>query len=162
MANIWKKGPLSVNPYHENAFQVLGLTRDVTSRADIDQRVGERREAVRNMPGHHRLGGRDLTLADVTRARRTLLDPTSRILEGLLEHRPEVPEVEEIERIEKRSPAPEVPAASSPHNLRFLLLGRRELAFELLENLAPVEVPAFPVDLTPIPPFGIIEEDGDD
>ena len=45
--NIWKKGPLTTNPYYETAFQALGITRDVTARAEIEQKVGERRRRVK-------------------------------------------------------------------------------------------------------------------
>ena len=163
--NIWKKGPLTTNPYYETAFQALGITRDVTARAEIEQKVGERRQAVAHVPGYYRLGKRALTQADVAKARQTLLDPTQRILEELLEHQPESPPIEALERFKSRLPKPppdwpETPPP--PQHLQFLLLAVREYAREYLDNLPPVEVPAFPVDLRPIPPFGWLEDDDRD
>ncbi|MFO1432354.1 MAG: hypothetical protein U1F76_19790 [Candidatus Competibacteraceae bacterium] len=161
--NIWKKGPLTTNPYYETAFQALGITRDVTARAEIDQKVGERRQAVTHVPGYYRLGKRALTPADVTTARQILFDPTRRMLEELLEHQPESLPVEALERFRSRLPMPPdwPETLPPPQHLRFLLLAVQEFALEYLNNLPPVEVPPFPVNLDPIPPFGLLEEETD-
>ncbi len=159
MTNIWKKGPLTTNPYYETAFQTLGITRDVTSRAEIRQRVEERRQAVRAVPGFYTLGERALAETDVTRASQILSEPTRRILEELLEHKPERLQVDEIERLRDKLKMPdwseELPA---PRHLKFLLRVVQELVLEYLKNLPPVENPPFPVDVNPIPPFGLKEE----
>lgn len=166
MKNIWKKGPLTTNPYYETAFQALGITRDVTARSEIAQKIEERRQAVAHVPGYYRLGKRALTQADVAKASQILLNPTERILEELLEHQPETPQTEALERFKSRLPPmpPDWPESPPPpQHLRFLLLAVQEYAREYLDSLPPVEVPAFPVDLRPIPPFGWLEEEpGDD
>jgi len=156
MTNIWKRGSIARNPYHETAFKALGLTPEVTSRAEIASRVEERLRAVRRVPGFYTLGERDLTEADVLEARRILFDPTRRILEELLEHRSEAPELEELERIRKRLEMPP-PAPASPPSRAFLRRAVRKLARECLDELPVVEVPPYPVDPRPIPPFGWLE-----
>lgn len=162
MSNIWKKGSLKINPYYETAFQVLGITRDVTSRTEIGQRVEERRQAVRNVSGFYTLGERALTETDITNASQILSDPTRRILEELLEHKPEQLPTEEIERIQARLNIPDWPEKPPPRHLKFLLRVVQELALEYLQNLPPIEVPPFPVNVNPIPPFGLLEEVEDD
>ncbi len=160
--NIWKKGHLTTNPYYETAFQALGITRNVTSRVEIGQKVEERRQAVRNVPGFYKLGERDLAETDVTRASQILSDPTRRILEELLEHKPERLQVDEIESLRDKLKMPDLQdlpeAFPPPRHLKFLLRVVQELVLEYLKNLPPVEVPPFPVEVTPIPPFGLLEE----
>jgi hypothetical protein len=163
VANIWRKGSLTTNPYHETAFQVLGITRDVISLAEIAQRVEERRQAVESMPSFYTLGERDLAPTDISSARQILFDPTRRILEELLEHKAECLQVDEIERLQNRLPMPDWPEeVPAPRHLAFLLRVVQEFALEILKSLPPVEVPAFPVDLTPIPPFGLPQGSKDD
>jgi hypothetical protein len=162
MTNIWKKHLLTTtalaNPYHETAFQALGITRDVVSRAEISQKLEERRQAIEHKPGFYTLAERELTRFDVNNARQILFDPTRRILEELLEHKPERLEVGEIERIQARLTMPDPPdgqdEAASSRRRAFLLRAVQEFARQYLENLPPVDVPPFPVDVAPIPPFG--------
>jgi hypothetical protein len=163
MTNIWRKGPLTTNPYYETAFQALGIARDVTSRATIGQKVEERRQAVAMMPGFYTLGERPLTEPDIADAAQIMSDPTRRILEELLEHKPESLQVDEIERIRARLKAPDWP--EEPPGLRhlaFLLRVVQEFALEHLKSLPPAKVPPFPIDTDPIPPFGLPEEADDD
>jgi len=163
MTNIWKKGPLTTNPYYETAFKALGITRDVTSLAEIGQKVEERRQAVGSVPGFYTLGERELTQEDITNARQILFNPTRRILEELLEHKPERLQVDEIERLQAWLPMPDWPdEMPSPRHLKFLLRVVQEFALEYLKNLPPVKVPPFPVNVDPIPPFGLPEEADDD
>jgi hypothetical protein len=163
MTNIWKKGPLTINPYYETAFRVLGITRDVTSRAEIGQRIEERRQAVAMMPGFYNVGERPLTGSDITAAGQILSDPTRRILEELLEHRPESLPVDEVERVRARLAMPDWPDGPLPlRHLAFLLRVVQEMAQDYLENLPPVEVPPFPIDIRSIPPFGLLEEEDRD
>lgn len=157
MAHIWKKGALTTNPYYETAFQSAGITRDIITRAEIDQRIGERRQAVAAAPGYYRLGARALTLADITIARQILLDPTRRILEELLEHQPEQLEASELERLRDRLTLP-IGVRASPRHLAFLLRAAQELAREFLLEQQPAEPPPYPVDLAIIPPFGFALE----
>ena len=163
MTNIWKKGPLTTNPYYETAFQAVGITREVTRQAEIRQRVEERRQAVRNVPGFFTMGDRPLAETDLTNAGQILADPTRRILEELLEHHPEHFPVEELERIRGKLKMPDWPEQPpSPRHLKFLLRVVQEMVLDYLQNLPPVEVPPFPVDVTLIPPFGLPEEVADD
>jgi hypothetical protein len=163
MTNIWKKGPITLNPYYETAFQSLGITRDVVSRREIGQKIEERRQAVRNVPDFYMLGERVLTETDITNAGQILSKPTRRILEELLEHKPERLQVDEIERLHARLKTPDWPEKPPPpRHLKFLLRVIQELAVGFLENLPPVDVPPFPIDVKPIPPFGLPKEVEDD
>jgi hypothetical protein len=163
MTNIWRRGPLTTNPYYETAFQALGILCDVTSLLEIGQKVEQRRQVVQNMPGYYSFGERSLTGPDITRAHQVMSDPTRRILEELLEHRPEQLEVEEIERLQARLMMPDWPEKTPPpRHLAFLLRAVQEFALEFLKNLPPVEVSPFPIDVTPIPPFDLVEKDKDD
>lgn len=163
MTNIWKKGSLKTNPYYETAFQALGITRDIISLAEIGQKVEERRQAVKAMPGYYKLGERDLTQADITNARQILFNPTRRILEELLEHNPESLPVDEIERLQTRLKMPDWPETiPPPRHMIFLLRVVQEFVLDYLRNLPAVDIPPFPIDVTPIPPFGLLEEAEDD
>jgi len=163
MENIWLRGKQASNPYDQTAFQVLGLRRDVMLLAEIAQRVEERRQAVKSVPGFYTLGDRDLTLSDITQARKILFDPTRRILEEILEHNPEDLQVDEVERVLARLPVPNWPQEPpAPRHLTFLLRAVQALAWQIVEDLAPVEVPPFPLDLEPIPPFGLPDRDSHD
>lgn len=162
MTNIWRRGPVLANPYHANAFRALGITRDIVARAEIDQKVAERRQAVNHVPGYYILRANPLTQADITSARQTFFDPTRRILEELLEHQPERPEVSELTALGARLQPPDWPEDAPLRNLSFLLRAVQQLALDYARRLPPVAVPAFPVDLRPIPPGGRHPEDQDD
>ncbi len=150
------------NPYYETAFQALGINRDVVSRPEIGQKVEERRQAARLMPGFYRLGERPLTDADVTQAAQILADPTRRMLEELLVHQPESLPVDELERLQKRLPQPDWPEElPPPRHLRFLVRVIQEMALDYLAQLPPVGLPPDPINLNTIPPFGA-EEIGDE
>lgn len=153
--NIWLRGSIQTNPYDETAFQVLGISRDVVSRLEIGQKVEERRQAVRLMPGFYRLGARPLTDPDITQAAQILADPTRRMLEELLAHKPETLPVEELERLQTRLPQPDWPEElPPPRHLQFLVRVIQEMALDYLSKLPPVTAPPYPVNLDTIPPFG--------
>jgi hypothetical protein len=153
--DIWKKGTITTNPYRETAFQALGISTGVVSRAELGRKLEERRQAVRNVPGHFRLGSRPLTQTDITNAREILFDPTRRILEELLEHRPEKPQVEDIEQfrehLDKQNWPEEFPMEQGLFFLAPLII---DIAVELMESLTPVDVPPPSLDVTLIQPFG--------
>lgn len=153
--DIWKKGNITTNPYRETAFQTLGISTEVMSRAEIGRKLEERRQAVQNVPGHFRLGTRPLTQTDITNAREILYDPTRRILEELLEHRPEKPRLEDIEQfrehLDKQTGAEGFPLEPGLFSQVPRII---DIAMELLENLPPVEVPPPAPEVTLIPPFG--------
>jgi DNA-binding transcriptional ArsR family regulator len=158
MLNVWRRGPLTRNPYHETAFKTLGLPPEAT-RAEIDQRAGERQAAVAAVPDRYRLGERFLTAADVTQARAVLLDPTRRLIEELLEHTTEILPREELERALARLPVPDWTAESpGPHSLAFLGCAAQDLALDFLRGLPLTEPPPFPVDARLVPPFGVDDD----
>lgn len=153
--DLWKKGTITTNPYRETAFQALGISTAVVSRAEIGRKLEERRQAARNVPGHFCLGDRPLTQTDITTAREILFDPTRRILEELLEHRPEKPRVEDIEQfrehLDKQTRTEGFPMEPGLFSLAPRII---DMAVELMENLPPAEVPPPALDVTLIPPFG--------
>jgi len=151
MKNIWIKGPLTVNPYYETAFKILGISPDMTSPVQISQKIEERRQAVRNKPGFYKLGKRDLTLSDINSASQTLLNPTERILEEILEHKPEQLEIEEIKRLKSRLPEPDW-HISSPRHLKCLLKIVQEFVMQYHKDLPSPEIILFPFELKPIAP----------
>lgn len=162
MTNIWKKKSLT-NPYYETAFHILGISRDVVSPSEINQKIEERRQAVRNMPGFYTIGDRAITEEDVTNAAQILSDPTRRILEELLAHNPEYLQVDEIIRLQKELKIPDFPEKNPPpRHLKFLLKAVQEFAGDFLKNLPEVEIPPRQIDKKIIPPFGLLEEDLDD
>jgi hypothetical protein len=161
MANIWYRGSVTVNPYHENAFKAIGMRRDVVAPDQVSQKVEERRQAVQAVPGVLKLAGRDLTQADITAARQVLFDPNRRMLEELLEHQPEAFPADELKRILSRLSAPGWPQEPPPiRSLAFLLRVVQDLVIQFAEELPPIEPPPYPVDTTPIPPFGPAEGPG--
>ncbi len=153
--DTWKKGTVTTNPYKETAFKALGISTGVVSRAEIGRRIEERRQAVRSVPGHFRLGSRPLTQTDITNAGEILFNPTRRILEELLEHRPEKPRVRDIQRfreyLDKQNWSEEFPPPPGLLSLAPFIIG---IALQLLESLAPVDVPPPPVEVELIPPYG--------
>ena len=161
MTNIWNRGSVTINPYHENAFKAIGMRRDVVAPDQVSQKVEERRQAVQVLPGVFKFAGRELTQADITRARQVLFDPNQRMVEELLEHQPEVFPGDDLERILTHLAAPDWPQEPPPlRSLAFLLRVVQDLAVQFAGDLPPIEVPPYPVDTTPIPPFGLTEQTG--
>lgn len=162
MRNIWwnpSKGPVTDNPYYQTAFQILGLDPDVTSLDQISQVVEQRRQIVRTMPGVLKIGGRDLTQADITAARQVLLDANSRVLEELLTHASEPFPGDELERIGERLIEPDWPKQRPlVRSFAFLLRAVQALAKQFAAELNPVPVPPYPIDATLVPPFGPPED----
>ncbi len=156
--SLWtEKGPVSVNPYDLSAFKAAGVPPDLMQPEQINQMIEQRRQAVQVMPGRIIFAGRPLTLADLTAARRLLLDPNQRMLESLLEHTPESFPAEELEvlRERMRNLPVDLPAAAVEERLPGVLVRLTQtLACSFAAELPAIEVPARPVDLDPIPPFG--------
>jgi hypothetical protein len=158
MTNPWSRGNCRINPYYVTAFRAAGIDRNVTAPAEVDQRIAERREAVKSAPGYYRLGDRALTLEDLTEAREILLDPARRIGEELLEHAPEALEVEELSRLAAGLPPPPGPEEPPrPRHMRFLLRVVQDVARQALASLPAADVPPA-VPLSIIPPFDLCPE----
>ena len=146
MSNPWIKSKITVSPYPRTAFKVLGIDCHTVSPREIRRCIEDRKLAVERVPGVFKLGNEDLTRADITRAGEILADPNRRIVEELLEHRPEKPQLEEIERLKKKLPEPHWPEPTpSRINPAFLipviqdivnrhLLGKRKNVTELLQK----------------------------
>jgi hypothetical protein len=155
MSNIWLKGSLSTNPYYENAFQIAGLWRDVVDRLLIQTAIVNRKQGLRVMgPEHYPLGRRFLESNDLNLAEDILLDANRRILEELLEHAPEHLPTGQIERFLARLTVPPPVGELTIRHLVFMERVVQALAQELLVNLPVADVPPWPIDLTPITPFG--------
>lgn len=159
LKNIWIKGSVLTNPYHETAFQLLGITRDITSRKIIAQKMEDRKQAIRTMNGFYRVGNRPLTEADVTHAGSILFDPVARAFESVLEHKPESLHLDALKRFGENLKMPIFPEKRpSICHLKGLAHTMRELALDYIDKLDPVEIPPFPLVLRPVPPFGSIEK----
>jgi hypothetical protein len=163
MANIFRREDLALSPYRRTAFKALGLTANQVDRASIVHAAEARRQAVTHVPGYHQLGGRPLTLADINRAEEALLDPNRRVIEELLEHAPEQPVVDQLQVMASRLEAPDWPVPfRAPRQPGILALVAQELVRNQLLALPSPDLPPFPIDTSPIPPFPRAEpaEDG--
>lgn len=164
MTNIWRDGrDLETNPYHETAFKAAGVTRDA-SPEDIERSIQGRLKIIKRMGlGYLVLKNRSLDNTDIARARQILLgNPTRRILEELLEHQSEPLPVERLVALQTR--LEQLISGEPPPGLdaqQFAYDCVRALALDVLEQMPVQDTPPFPIDTTPIPPFGLPEKTTD-
>jgi hypothetical protein len=97
--NPWRSGPLLSNPYGRTAFRIARVQRGVVERKRILERVRQTRQLVEADPSAHRIGGREVTKAEITAAEQTLLDPRERMLDELLEHAVERLPVDDVRKL---------------------------------------------------------------
>lgn len=84
--NIWRRRPLTENPYVRNAFRVTRVPRELLKRRTIVQLIGQTRRVVCSDPTEHAILGAPVTAEELNQAEAIVLDPAQRILEELLAH----------------------------------------------------------------------------
>ena len=83
--NIWRRGPLDMNPYWRTAFRVARVPREMTRRKSIVQTIAQTRRLAKD-EGAHQICGQAVSQAEINAAEQVLLDPRQRVSEELLEH----------------------------------------------------------------------------
>jgi hypothetical protein len=159
--NIWRRGPLTQNPYLRTAFRVARVPREITRRRTLVRLVNQTRHVVSIDPQAHTIRGAPVTMTKLNAAEQILLDPPQRILEELLEHAAEAPPLEQVRKLaaEATRALAEDGLTSAPvTNLRGLQLWAHSLAQQFLESV-PGPDPSFgALELDIVPPFGHLEE----
>jgi len=89
--NVWRRGPLSRNPYYHTAFRLARVPRETTDRTLIVELVSQTRQLAEAVPDAHSIRGKPVADSEINRAELVLLDPRQRILEELLEHPESLP-----------------------------------------------------------------------
>jgi hypothetical protein len=153
--NLWRRRPLSENPYDWTAFQIVGISPDVVGRRAINAAVANARKVLQALPGQRRIAGKAVDQADLTAASQILTDPGKRILEELLEHHPEEPQSAELQRFQSLFTLkdPNAGSALPIRHLRFLQLLIPSLLERAAAQLPPVQLPMPTEDPTRVPPF---------
>ena len=103
MANVWRRGPITQNPYVRTAFRITRVSRETARRAAVVQRIGQTKRMVETIPGAHKIAGEPVVLADVIAAEQLLLDPAQRVPEELLHHAAEKPPTDYARRLAQQA-----------------------------------------------------------
>src|SRR5262245_29141706 len=101
--NIWRRGPLTRNPYARTAFRVARAPRDTVRHRTIVQLIGRTRRIVTTNAQMHLVCGQPVSEAELNAAADILLKPQERILEELLEHAAERPRFEQAQKLARRA-----------------------------------------------------------
>ncbi len=84
--SIWRRGPVTRNPYHFNAFRIAGVPVDLTERSWVTELISQKRQFMAASPGSHVIEDTTVSESDVNQAELVLSDPRRRFLEELLTH----------------------------------------------------------------------------
>jgi hypothetical protein len=153
--NLWRRRPLTENPYDWTAFQIVDLSPDVVGRRAINATVANARKVLQALPGQRRIAGKAIDQADLTAASQILTDPNKRLIEELLEHHPEEPQTAELQRFQSILTLTDATASNALpiRHLRFLQLLILSLLEAATAQLPPVHLPLPTEDPTHVPPF---------
>lgn len=155
--NLWRRQPLTENPYYATAFRVARVPRETDRHRTIVQLIRQVRQIIKAEPGAHVIRGVPVSEAAVNAAEQILSEPHQRILEELLTHATErLP----LARVRKLAAEAAQAMASEPggplpvKNLRALDSWARAAFAQFLDD-APAQDPSLgALELDLIPPFG--------
>ncbi len=157
LVNPWRRGPVTVNPYRQNAFRIARVTREMVQQRTLVQRVTETRNIIRTDAMAHTVGGEPVTHEQLNTAERTLLTPEERILEELLQHRAERPPVSHIRKLLTQLTESSDDQASSSdgvRNHRLFELLMNHLVLRFLDTVESPDPSFGAMELSIDPPFG--------
>jgi len=155
--NIWRRGPLSKNPYHHTAFRVVRVPREATDRALVVELVGQIRQLVEADPEAHQINGQKVSENDLNQAELTLLDPRRRLIEELLEHPAETPRNKRLEDLSQQLVAQlagEEGQSLAWTNRQSLADWVAEFCRRYLAQVPPVDPTFGAAELDLVPPWG--------
>lgn len=160
--NLWRRGPLSQNPYLRNAFRVTRVPRESTNRRTIVQLSGQTRRIISTNPTAHQIAGTPVTLADFNAASQVLQDARARIAEELLHHAAEKAPLDRVRALAQRAArtlAGDAQGFWSPTDLALLRPWLAALVRRFLDETPAID-PAFGAqELDLVSPLGHPEEE---
>lgn len=155
--NVWRRGPLSKNPYARTAFRVARVAREVVRPRTLVQYIGRTRKIVSTDASAHVISGTPVTEAELNAAVAVLQNPTQRVLEELLEHATERLPLERLHKLDRGlAEAMSVQDAERlrDKNLEAFQSWSKNLVRQFLDS-AHTPSPSFGAfETEPIPPFG--------
>jgi hypothetical protein len=158
--SVWRRGPVTTNPYHRTAFAVARVPREVVRHKTVVALLGQARQVVRADPQAHVLPGGPVSEPEINAAERVLLDAPRRLAEELLVHAAEAPPLEAVRRllaeVTEALAGDDEPAPGGREGLRCLL---GPLVVEFLAAAPPSEPSFGALETESIPPFGGPEEE---
>ena len=152
--SLWRRGPITRNPYHFNAFRVTGVPVDLTERSWVTELISQKRQFMTAAPGSHVIEDAAVSESDVNQAELVLSDPRRRLLEELLTHSPPMTTMQPLRSLDGllakaiREPIDE----SGATNPNILVLGRIVCSMWLHEN--PLDTAFGSAETCPICPWG--------
>jgi hypothetical protein len=155
--NIWRRGPLSRNPYSRTAFRVTRVPRETARHKTVVQIIGQTRKVVGNSQ-EHTIAGKPVTVVELNEAQQIILDPQQRIIEELLEHPTEKLHLERVRKL-AREIAESMSGPASATSGAGARYWARNIVAQFLDA-APGPDPSFgALEMSVIPPFGRQGED---
>lgn len=157
--SIWRREPLTENPYLRTAFRIAKAPREAIRRLTLARLIQQAKQVAVNTPEARSIMGRPVTPEDVNAAEGILLKPEQRILEELLVHSTEGQSQKRLRKLAQQTTAAirgpmEDPTPPDHQGLRLLM---RDLVAQQVAHAAQVD-PFFGVaELDLIPPFGAKE-----
>ena len=155
--NVWRRGPLTENPYERTAFGVAQIPREVVRYRTLVQMIGQTKRLTSVNAKLHVLHGRPVTEAEINAAAQVLLDPKRRILEELLCHATERPSQNRCRNLAQEASAALSGPSSEPltvSNLRGLESWVEDIVGDFFKA-RPSPDPSFgALELEIVPPFG--------
>jgi hypothetical protein len=159
--SIWRRGPLSNNPYLRTAFRVARVTRETTRRRTIASMIAQTRNLLKRDPTAHAIAGRPVTQEELNSAEKTLLNAEQRIAEELLHHQTEQYPVDRLRKCLERcteAMGGQQAAAPSAPNLRGLEPWILQLLERFHKSVESGDGSFGALELTIPSPFGHFDE----
>jgi hypothetical protein len=160
--SIWRRAPLTQNPYKRTAFRVARVACEITRRRNIVALIGQTRRLIATDPASHVIDGQPVLMTELGLAEQILLDPQKRIAEELLEHAAEKLPFERItELIAEADEMLAEPGSENPPltNLEGLKPWVKQLVLQFVALSRESEFPLGALELDIVPPFGSGEEE---
>jgi hypothetical protein len=154
--NIWRRGPLTENPYVRPAFRVVKAPREAMRRPTLARLIQQAKQVASSTPSARSIKGRPVTPEEVNAAEAILLKPELRILEELLMHSTEVPSVKRLRELSRKATeAIRGSAAQSPSpDTQALGHLMKDFMIHHIDHTTPADPLFGAAELNPPPPFG--------
>ena len=141
--SVWRRGPLTENPYVRTPFRVARVPREVVARRSVVQLISQTRRMVATDATAHTIRGEPVTPEKLNAAESVLLSPEQRIVEELLVHATEAPPTKRIRELGRQ--AAEAMAALAPGplgltNPKALACWLADLARQYLDTVEPADI----------------------
>ena len=155
--SVWRRGPVTKNPYLRTAFRVLKASREVTGTTTLVRLISQAENIAATNPRARSIRGEPVTLEEISSAQTTILDPEKRILEELLVHateRPSTKRLKQLARMAAEAMAEDEEAPPRITNWKALRPWLDDLMRQCLADATPAEPIFGAMELAPVPPLG--------